>query len=109
MAFGRLLLVGRLGPLLVAGSDAPGTAGSVDNCRSGTFFVGVGFGVVAAAVVCLVTVVVGFNEGGRASREGLTEPSPCSAAFFPFTSATALSSLSLTRTLFFSLTAPVSL
>ena len=107
MAFGRLLLVGRLGPLLAAGSDAPGTAGSVDNCRSGTFFVGVGFGVVAA--VCLVTVVVGFNEGGRASREGLTEPSPCSAAFFPFTSATALSSLSLTRTLFFSLTAPVSL
>ena len=100
MAFGRLLLVGRLGPLLVAGSDAPGTAGSVDNCRSGTFFVGVGFGVVAA--VCLVTVVVGFNEGGRASREGLTEPSPCSAA-------TALSSFSLTRTLFFSLTAPVSL
>ena len=107
MAFGRLLLVGRLGPLLVAGSDAPGTAGSVDNCRSGTFFVGVGFGVVA--VVCLVTVVVGFNEGGKVSREGLTEPSPCSAAFFPFTSATALSSLSLTRTLFFSLTAPVSL
>ena len=104
MAFGRLLLVGRLGPLLVAGSDAPGTAGSVDNCRSGTFFVGVGFG-----AVCLVTVVVGFNEGGRASREGLTEPSPCSAAFFPFTSATALSSFSLTRTLFFSLTAPVSL
>ena len=95
--------MGRLGPLLVAGSDAPGTAGSVDNCRSGTFFVGVGFGVVAA--VCLVTVVVGFNEGGKASRE----PSPCSAPFFPFTSATALSSFSLTRTLFFSLTAPVSL
>ena len=43
----------------VVESDAPGSAGNVDNWRSGanTFFVGVGFGVVPP-FVCLVTVVV---------------------------------------------------
>ena len=52
--------------VVVESDDAPGSAGSVDNCRSGakTFFVGVGFGVVAA--VCLVTVVVvDCNEAGK--------------------------------------------
>ena len=52
----------------VVESDAPGSAGNVDNCRSGasTFFVGVGFGVVPPPV-CLVTVVVDCNEDGKAS------------------------------------------
>ena len=73
----RFLLGGMLAPFFgVESNDAPGSAGSVDICRSdaNTFFVGVGFGVVAA--VCLVTVVVvDCNVEGKVSREGLTKPS----------------------------------
>ena len=73
----RFLQGGMLAPFFgVESNDAPGSAGSVDICRSDAkpFFVGVGFGVVAA--VCLVTVVVvDCSVEGKVSREGLTKPS----------------------------------
>ena len=96
----RFLLGGMLASFFgVESNDAPGSAGSVDICRSdaNTFFVGVGFGVVAA--VCLVTVVVvDCNVEGKVSREGLTKPSngsvrPEEDAFF-----FSASSFSLTTT-----------
>ena len=71
-ASGWTLLLGTSAVTLfaaVAESDAPGSAGNVDNWRSGanTFFVGVGFGVVPPPPVCLVTVVADCNEDGEAS------------------------------------------
>ena len=84
---------------LAAGSDAPGTAGSVDNCRSvAVFLVGVAWGV-AAAVAC---------NGVGNSWEDFTKPPSCPAesAFFNLLSA-APGSLSLTM-IFFSLEVGVS-